>query len=97
MKSIVLPLLAALALAGCGDPVAEASAVDARYSPNRADSIVAVEFAPGSARLDPAQDSQLRAMVSRSRPDSSGIDSSSLYTGTTMEYFGVFTRSPVPV
>jgi pilus biogenesis lipoprotein CpaD len=60
-----LPLLAALALAGCGDPVAEASAVDARYTPARADSIVAVEFAPGSARLDPSQDSQLRTMVTR--------------------------------
>ena len=70
MKSALLPLLAALALAGCGDPVAEASAVNARYTPTRADSIVAVEFAPGSARLDPSQDSQLRAMVARGgRPD----------------------------
>jgi pilus biogenesis lipoprotein CpaD len=67
MKTAILPLtlLAALAVAGCGDPVAEASAVDARYTPARADSIVAVEFAPGSARLDPSQDSQLRAMVTR--------------------------------
>jgi type IV pilus biogenesis protein CpaD/CtpE len=70
MKSIVLPLLAATALAACGDPVAEGSAVDARYTPNRADSIVAVEFAPGSARLDPVQDHQLRAMVARTgRPE----------------------------
>jgi len=60
-----LPLIAALALSGCGDPVAEASAVDARYTPVRADAIVAVEFAPGSARLDPSQDSQLRALVTR--------------------------------
>ena len=60
-----LPLIAALALAGCGDPVAEASAVDARYTPSRADSMHAVEFAPGSARLDSGQDQALRAMVNR--------------------------------
>jgi pilus biogenesis lipoprotein CpaD len=67
MKSALLPLplIAALALAGCGDPVAEASAVDARYSPSRADTMHSVEFAPGSARLDPGQDQALRAMVAR--------------------------------
>jgi pilus biogenesis lipoprotein CpaD len=65
MKSIVLPLLAATVLAACGDPVAEQAAVDARYTPVRADAIVAVEFAPGSTRLDPGQDRDLRAMVAR--------------------------------
>jgi len=65
MKKIVLPLLAATALAACGNPVAEQAVVDARYTPARADSIVAVDFAPGSARLDPSQDQALRAMVTR--------------------------------
>lgn len=67
MKFVILPLplLAALALAGCGDPVAEASAVDARYAPTRADTMHPIEFAPGSARLDPGQDHALRAMVAR--------------------------------
>jgi type IV pilus biogenesis protein CpaD/CtpE len=65
MKSAILPLclLAALALAGCGDPVAEASAVDARYKPSRADTMMAVDFVPGSARLNPSQANALRAMV----------------------------------
>jgi pilus biogenesis lipoprotein CpaD len=65
MKSAILPLLAATALAACGDPVAEQAAVDGRYTPVRADSIVAVEFAPGSTRLDAGQDHTLRAMVVR--------------------------------
>ncbi|MBN9088979.1 MAG: hypothetical protein J0J01_18890 [Reyranella sp.] len=67
MKSALLPLplIAALALAGCSDPVAEASAVDARYTPSRADTLHAVAFAPGSVRLDPGQDQALRAMVAR--------------------------------
>jgi pilus biogenesis lipoprotein CpaD len=65
MKPAILVLLAAATLAGCGDPVAEASAVAARYTPTRADSMVALDFAPGSARLDPAQDRELRAMVAR--------------------------------
>jgi pilus biogenesis lipoprotein CpaD len=67
MKSAILPLalFAALALAGCGDPMAEASAVDARYKPTRADTMVAVDFAPGSARLDPSQAYALRTMVAR--------------------------------
>jgi len=65
MKSAILLLLAAAALAGCGDPTAEASAVDSRYTPTRADAMVALDFAPGSARLDPAQDRELRAMVAR--------------------------------
>ena len=63
MKSALLPLLAALTLAACGDPVAEQAAVDARYTPTRADALLAVDFAPGAARLDPAQEHQLRALV----------------------------------
>jgi len=63
MKSTLLPLLAAVTLAACGDPVAEQAAVDARYTPTRADALLAVDFAPGTARLDPAQERELRAMV----------------------------------
>lgn len=59
----LLPLFAALALAGCGDPVAEHAAVDARYAPTRADSLLAVDFAPGATRLDAGQENELRTLV----------------------------------
>lgn len=63
MKSIPLVVLAAVALAGCADPVAQQAVADARYTPERADSMTAFDFAPGSARLDPSQESQVRALV----------------------------------
>ena len=63
MKSIPLLVLAAVALAACGDPVAEQAAADARYTPQRADALMAFDFAPGSAWLDPSQESQVRALV----------------------------------
>src|SRR6188508_3207601 len=63
MKFTLLPLLATMTLGACGDPVAEQAAVDARYTPTRADALLAVDFAPGTARLDPAQERELRAMV----------------------------------
>jgi pilus biogenesis lipoprotein CpaD len=63
MRSILLPLLAAAALAACSDPVAQQATSDTRYTPTRADTLVAVDFAPGSARLDPSQDRELRALV----------------------------------
>jgi type IV pilus biogenesis protein CpaD/CtpE len=63
MKAIPLFLLAAVALAACADPTAEQAAADARYTPQRADSLLAFDFAPGSARLDPSQESQVRALV----------------------------------
>lgn len=63
MKSIPLLMLAAVALAACADPVAEQAASDARYIPARADSMAAFDFAPGSLRLDPSQESQLHALV----------------------------------
>jgi pilus biogenesis lipoprotein CpaD len=64
MKSIPLLALAAIALAACSDPVADQATTDSRYIPNRADQMLAFDFAPGSARLDPSQESQVRALVS---------------------------------
>ena len=63
MKSLPLFVLAALALAACEDPTAQQAIADARYTPERADSMTAFDFAPGSVRLDPSQDSQVRALV----------------------------------
>ena len=63
MKAIPLLVLAAVALAACGDPVAEQAKSDAREIPARADQMMAFDFAPGSARLDPAQEGQVRFLV----------------------------------
>jgi type IV pilus biogenesis protein CpaD/CtpE len=63
MKTIPLLMLAAVALAACGDPTAEQAASDARENPVRADRMMALDFAPGSARLDPSQEGQMRALV----------------------------------
>jgi type IV pilus biogenesis protein CpaD/CtpE len=63
MKSIPLLVIATLALAACGDPTAEQAASDARERPNRADRMVAFDFAPGSTRLDPSQENQVLALA----------------------------------
>jgi pilus assembly protein CpaD len=63
MKSLPLLVLAAMALAACADPTAQQAASDARYTPNRADQMLAFAFAPGSVRLDPSQENQMRALV----------------------------------
>jgi pilus biogenesis lipoprotein CpaD len=63
MKTIPLFVVAALVLAGCADPVAEQAIADARYTPERADSMTAFDFAPGSVQLDPSQESRVRALV----------------------------------
>ncbi len=63
MKSIPLFVLAAVVLAGCADPVAQQAVADARYTPTRADQLAAFDFAPGSTRLDPSQESEVRALV----------------------------------
>jgi type IV pilus biogenesis protein CpaD/CtpE len=63
MKSIPLFALAAVALAACADPVAQQAVADARYTPDRADSMTAFDFAPGSVRLDPSQEGQVWALV----------------------------------
>jgi len=63
MKAIPLLVLAALALSACGNPTAEQAASDARERPNRADQMMAFNFAPGSARLDSSQEDQVLALV----------------------------------
>ena len=63
MKTIPLLVLAAFALSACGDPTAEQAASDARERPNRADQMMAFDFSPGSARLDPSQENQVLALV----------------------------------
>jgi type IV pilus biogenesis protein CpaD/CtpE len=63
MKTIPLIVLAAVALAACADPTAEQAASDARGRPTRADQMMALNFAPGSARLDPSQEGEVRALV----------------------------------
>ena len=54
---------------GCGDPVTEQAQVETRHDPVRADRLVAVDFAPGSARLDPAQERELRVLAAGRRAD----------------------------
>ncbi len=67
MRSVILATLAAALLAGCGDPVAEQAKVDTRHDPVRADTMLAVGFAPGSGQLDAGQVAELRTMVSVGR------------------------------
>ena len=67
MKTLILTLLGAAAVAACSDPVAEQAARDTRHDPVRADDMLAVNFAPGTGRLDQAQASELRAMVTAGR------------------------------
>lgn len=68
MRSIVFAILAAGALAACGgDPVAEQARAALRYEPERADTMLAVAFQPGTGRLDGGQLNELRAMVMAGR------------------------------
>jgi pilus biogenesis lipoprotein CpaD len=67
MRSLLV-LLAAASLAACAqDPVAQQATVDTRYDPVRADSMVAVNFAPSSIGPDAGQLGGLRTMVARGR------------------------------
>jgi len=64
----IFAILAAAGLAACAqDPIAQQAAVDTRYDPVRADTMVAVNFAPSSAGPDGAQVSSLRTMVETGR------------------------------
>ena len=63
MRSVLLVTLAAAALAACGDPVAEQARVDTRFDAVRADTMLAVGFAPSRGQLDAGQLRELRAMV----------------------------------
>jgi pilus biogenesis lipoprotein CpaD len=67
MRSVLLTTLAATLLAACGDPVAEQARIDTRRDPVRADTMLAVGFAPSSGQLDAGQVGELRAMVAEGR------------------------------
>jgi pilus biogenesis lipoprotein CpaD len=65
-----LVLLVALAagLAACAEsPVVQQATFNARQDPMRADTMVAVNFAPGASGLDAGQVNQLRTMVATGR------------------------------
>lgn len=67
MRSAVV-LLAIVGLAACAEnPVVQQSTIDTRYDPIRADTMVAVNFPPGSRGLAGAQVSELRTIVANSR------------------------------
>lgn len=69
MRSALLALFAAFALAACDtpSPVAQQAMVDARMEPVRGDTMLAFGFRPGSGQLDAAQVGALRAMVAHGR------------------------------
>lgn len=67
MRSLLPTMLAAVLLAACGDPVAEQARIDTRYDAVRADTMLAVGFAPSSGQLDAGQVGELRAMVAEGR------------------------------
>jgi pilus biogenesis lipoprotein CpaD len=69
MRPVLLPLFVlAAGLAACAqNPIAQEAAADTRYDPVRADTMVAVNFAPGSSGLDAGQMSELRTMVAAGR------------------------------
>jgi pilus biogenesis lipoprotein CpaD len=67
MRSVVV-LAAAVCLAACTqNPVAQEAAANTRYDPVRADTMLAVNFAPGAGGPDAAQVSVLRTMVAAGR------------------------------
>jgi type IV pilus biogenesis protein CpaD/CtpE len=63
MKSLSLSVLALATLAACADPTAQQAEVDARFTADRADQMLAFDFAPGSTRLDPSQEQQMHVLV----------------------------------
>jgi type IV pilus biogenesis protein CpaD/CtpE len=65
---VLLVVLAAAGLAACAQsPLVQQATVDARFDPVRADTMVAVNFAPGSSGLDAGQVNELRTMVAAGR------------------------------
>jgi pilus biogenesis lipoprotein CpaD len=67
MRFLVV-LMAAAGLAACAEsPVVQQAAFNARLDPMRADTMVAVNFAPGASGLDAGQVNQLRTMVAVGR------------------------------
>jgi type IV pilus biogenesis protein CpaD/CtpE len=67
MRSLAILLLAA-GLAACAEnPVVQQATADTRFDPVRADTMVAVNFAPSAAGPDYAQVSALRSVVEKGR------------------------------
>ena len=60
-------VITSLALAACGDPIAEQAARETRHDPVRADAILAFGFRPGTAQLDAAQLGDLNSLVGAGR------------------------------
>jgi pilus biogenesis lipoprotein CpaD len=63
MRSLILVSLAAASLAACTDPVLDQAKVDTRHDAVRADTMLAVSFAPSSGQLDAGQVAELRRLV----------------------------------
>jgi len=67
MRSIIFVLLAASGLAACANPVAQQATVDTVHDAVRADTMVVVNFAPGSGQLNAGQLNELKAIVAAGR------------------------------
>ena len=63
MRSVLITMLAAASLAACGNPVVDQAEVETRHDAVRADTMLAVSFAPTSGQPDAGQLSELRTMV----------------------------------
>lgn len=66
-SAIFMLLLAASGLAACANPVAQQATFDTVHDAVRADTMVAVDFAPGAGQLDATQLNGLKAMVAAGR------------------------------
>ena len=67
MRSVLM-LFVAASLAACAEnPIVQQATIDTRYDPVRADTMLAVNFAPGSRGLDGAQVSGLQSMATVGR------------------------------
>ena len=67
MRSVVVLVVAACLAACAQNPVAQQAAADTRFDPMRADTMVAVNFAPGASAPDANQVNELRTMVAAGR------------------------------
>ncbi len=67
MRSAIFALLAASGLAACANPVAQQATVDTVHDAVRADTMVVVNFSPGSGQLNAGQLNELKAIVAAGR------------------------------
>jgi type IV pilus biogenesis protein CpaD/CtpE len=67
MRSAVVLMVGACLTACAQNPVAQEAAADTRFDPMRADTMVAVNFAPGASTPDAGQANALRTMVAAGR------------------------------